>query len=284
MKENPNYYAVIPSPVLFHPTLSSTEKLLFGVVSSLTNQYGHCFASNEYLGNLLDISADRASRCLAVLKREKFIRIDIERHDNGTTRTIHLNHVAARMAKTTGGVVKNNDTGMVKTPTRVVENNKYNIHSNNIQRDNKQKRARKNEETEPPHHITNRVLVYFNEAAQTDFTPGKANKLIYDLLQAGRTEQDFYDVIDLKVWQSEQLRKNGQPVFDRQWLTPFTIFKPDNFEKYIHHVREIKAGKSEANAFASKRQSRQKRVAAAFKEAGLDAFAMLGFKESSEEN
>jgi hypothetical protein len=51
---NPNYYAVIPAPVLCDPELTPNEKLLFGMISSLSNQEGYCWASNDYLGSFFN--------------------------------------------------------------------------------------------------------------------------------------------------------------------------------------------------------------------------------------
>ena len=48
------YYAVIPATILFNKDLKANEKLLYAIVTILSNKEGYCFASNAYLSNLLD--------------------------------------------------------------------------------------------------------------------------------------------------------------------------------------------------------------------------------------
>lgn len=47
------YYAVIPATILFNKDLKANEKLLYAIVTILSNKEGYCFASNAYLSNLL---------------------------------------------------------------------------------------------------------------------------------------------------------------------------------------------------------------------------------------
>lgn len=48
------YYAVIPSTILFNENLKANEKLLYAVITILSNKEGYCFASNAYLANLFN--------------------------------------------------------------------------------------------------------------------------------------------------------------------------------------------------------------------------------------
>lgn len=48
------YYAVIPATILFNKDLKANEKLLYAIITILSNKEGYCFASNAYLSNLLD--------------------------------------------------------------------------------------------------------------------------------------------------------------------------------------------------------------------------------------
>ena len=47
------YYAVIPATILFNKDLKANEKLLYAIITILSNKEGYCFASNAYLSNLL---------------------------------------------------------------------------------------------------------------------------------------------------------------------------------------------------------------------------------------
>lgn len=49
-----SYYAIIPSTVLFNEKIKANEKLLYAVITVLSNKEGYCYASNAYLGKLLN--------------------------------------------------------------------------------------------------------------------------------------------------------------------------------------------------------------------------------------
>jgi len=46
-----SYYAVIPATVLFNERLKANEKLLYAVITALSNKEGYCYASNKYLAD-----------------------------------------------------------------------------------------------------------------------------------------------------------------------------------------------------------------------------------------
>ena len=52
-----SWYAIIPSEVLSRKDITPNHKLLLGLVASLSHQKGHCFASNQYIGECLGISS-----------------------------------------------------------------------------------------------------------------------------------------------------------------------------------------------------------------------------------
>lgn len=80
-------FTVTPRIVLSDKNLSSTEKLLIGLIISLTLNKGYCFASNKYLANFLNISTRTISDCLSKLKVQNYIFVN---YDNGKRR-IYLN-------------------------------------------------------------------------------------------------------------------------------------------------------------------------------------------------
>lgn len=55
MTENPSYYAIIPAEVRYDDRLSSSEKLLFGEITCLTQKTGECWASNKYFSKLYKV-------------------------------------------------------------------------------------------------------------------------------------------------------------------------------------------------------------------------------------
>ena len=48
------YYAIIPAILLFNENIKANEKLLYAVITVLSNKEGYCYASNVYLGGLLN--------------------------------------------------------------------------------------------------------------------------------------------------------------------------------------------------------------------------------------
>lgn len=51
-----SWYAIIPGDILSRKDISANEKLLVGLVNSLSHKQGHCFASNQYMGDCLGVS------------------------------------------------------------------------------------------------------------------------------------------------------------------------------------------------------------------------------------
>lgn len=72
----PQYWAVIPSPVRYDENLTPSEKLLYGEISSLTNKTGYCFAANAYFAELYGLTERTIRRMLADLQEYGYIRIE----------------------------------------------------------------------------------------------------------------------------------------------------------------------------------------------------------------
>lgn len=70
-----NYYLIIPAPVFNDKDLSDKEKLLMGLINSLLNEDGYCFASNTYLAEKMKTTAETISRRLNKLKAKEYIEI-----------------------------------------------------------------------------------------------------------------------------------------------------------------------------------------------------------------
>jgi len=80
MKEKFSTYSVIPTEIMLSNDLSSTAKILYGVISSLTNEKGYCWASNDYLGSLLNISSKTASLLIKELSDYGYIQSNVEKN------------------------------------------------------------------------------------------------------------------------------------------------------------------------------------------------------------
>lgn len=98
MEEKPNYYAIIPANVRYDEKLNANSKLLYGEISSLSNKYGYCIATNEYFSNLYKVSTRTITDWIKSLEESFYIKCEIEtkRYEDGTIkkiRKIYINHI-----------------------------------------------------------------------------------------------------------------------------------------------------------------------------------------------
>ena len=77
------YYAIIPSTILFNEKIKANEKLLYAVITVLSNKEGYCYASNAYLGKLLNAQPHTISKWVSHLKSLGFLCLDIIKNDKG---------------------------------------------------------------------------------------------------------------------------------------------------------------------------------------------------------
>lgn len=83
-KEN---YIIILDSVLKNINLNSTDKLVLGIIYSLSIKDNICFAKNEYFANQLNISTRTISSTLSKLKKLNLIKIETKNH----LRNIYIN-------------------------------------------------------------------------------------------------------------------------------------------------------------------------------------------------
>lgn len=77
------YFTAVPRIVLNDPSCSSTDKLVMGVINSLSNNKEYCYASNDYFSKELNVGTKTISNSLSKLKKLGFIYIEYvkkERH------------------------------------------------------------------------------------------------------------------------------------------------------------------------------------------------------------
>jgi len=63
----------IPAEILLHPTLTETEKLLFGLIRNLSYTEKGCWASNRWLGEMLGKQPQTITNAVGNLKKQGFI-------------------------------------------------------------------------------------------------------------------------------------------------------------------------------------------------------------------
>ena len=82
-------YVEVPVVVLLDEDLSTTTKLLMGLITTLSMQEDFCFASNRYLSNLMKVSRRTITSCIASLRKKNYIRVESEPN----TRRIYLANI-----------------------------------------------------------------------------------------------------------------------------------------------------------------------------------------------
>lgn len=69
-------YVEVPMVVLTDEELSSTSKVLMGLITTLTMQKGFCYASNKKLSEYMKVSKRTITGCITSLRRKNYIRIE----------------------------------------------------------------------------------------------------------------------------------------------------------------------------------------------------------------
>lgn len=77
------YYAVIPATVLFSKDLKPNEKLLYAVITVLSNKEGYCFASNKYLSELFYSDPHTISKWVSNLNDNGFVCLEMIKNNKG---------------------------------------------------------------------------------------------------------------------------------------------------------------------------------------------------------
>lgn len=74
MNNQPSYYAVIPANVRYCKDIPMGAKLLYGEISSLTNEKGYCWAKNSYFEELYQVDKKTIIRWINKLIELNFIK------------------------------------------------------------------------------------------------------------------------------------------------------------------------------------------------------------------
>ncbi|MCD8914247.1 helix-turn-helix domain-containing protein [Staphylococcus simulans] len=82
MNDQPSYYSIITANVRYDNRLTDSEKLLFAEITSLSNKYGYCSASNGYFAKLYEVTKITVSRRIKNLKKCGYLKVEIVREGN----------------------------------------------------------------------------------------------------------------------------------------------------------------------------------------------------------
>lgn len=130
MEQNPkNYYAVITAPILYCKELNARQKLLFAVITNMSNKEGYCFASNKHLSDITMTSTRTVQRDLSVLEDFGFIGRVVKVNSKGEVEFRGLRPMSEVAVPRDIDVATPNDTD-VTIKTNYFKNKKKNIYSN----------------------------------------------------------------------------------------------------------------------------------------------------------
>ncbi|WP_100002713.1 conserved phage C-terminal domain-containing protein [Staphylococcus pseudintermedius] len=223
MSDQPSYYSIITANVRYDNRLTDSEKLLFAEITSLSNKYGYCTASNGYFAKLYEVTKVTVSRRIANLKECGYLQVEIIREGNEIKqRKMYPLTEMIRPINTNDNTPINNS---VNTPiiTNVKENNTSNNNTsiNNINRID----ILSGDPTSYPYRD---VIDYLNKQTDKQYKPTtkKNQTVIRARTDEGFTLDDFKKVIDNKVaeWKGTDMEK---------YLRPETLFGT-KFEGYLN--------------------------------------------------
>lgn len=124
--QEPNYYSILTYEILYNKDLSSSEKLLYATITSLSQKDGYCYASNETMAKLYNTTEITISRQIKKLKDNGFLNIIYEKNGSAITNR----KIYPLTKKITA--INENDNGAVNKNVKdnIISNN--NIESNII--------------------------------------------------------------------------------------------------------------------------------------------------------
>lgn len=123
-----SYYAIIPAEVRYDEELPPNAKLLYGEITSLCNEKGYCWATNQYFADLYKVSKITVSRWISTLYKKGYIAIETL-YKEGTKEIIerHLYIVNTHINKNVNRYMQNDLEGINEiVNTRINKNVKDN--------------------------------------------------------------------------------------------------------------------------------------------------------------
>lgn len=229
MTDQPSYYSIITANVRYDNRLTDSEKLLFAEITSLSNKYGYCTASNGYFAKLYEVTKVTVSRRIANLKECGYLHVEIIRNGNEIKqRKLHPLTEMIRPINTNDNTPIN-----ISVNTPIITNVKENITSINNTSNNNINRIDilSGNPTRIPYK---EIIDYLNEKTGKKFShKSKANqKLIQARFNEDNSKEDFFTVIDNMTAQWK-----GNPKMD-EYLRPKTLFS-GNFDNYKNQTAKI---------------------------------------------
>ncbi|MGZ1628715.1 conserved phage C-terminal domain-containing protein [Staphylococcus argenteus] len=213
MTDQPSYYSIITANVRYDNRLTDSEKLLFAEITSLSNKYGYCTASNGYFATLYNVVKETISRRISNLTNFGYLKIEIIKEGNEVKQ--RKMYPLTQTSIPIDANVKENITSINNTSNNNI--NRIDILSGN-----------------PTRIPYKEIIDYLNEKTGKKFShKSKANqKLIQARFNEDNSKEDFFTVIDNMTAQWK-----GNPKMD-EYLRPKTLFS-GNFDNYKNQTAKI---------------------------------------------
>ncbi|MCI8640781.1 MAG: helix-turn-helix domain-containing protein [Clostridia bacterium] len=130
-KQNIGYYSIIPSTILYNKNLKANQKILYAVITSLSNKERYCFASNKYLAEKLNARANTVSGWITDLRRKNFIQVELIRNDKQEIiqRRIYINDIPYNFYKEYPYTINKEECILQKSKENNIMNNNIKTHT-----------------------------------------------------------------------------------------------------------------------------------------------------------
>ncbi|EIE3865912.1 helix-turn-helix domain-containing protein [Staphylococcus pseudintermedius] len=221
MTDQPSYYSIITANVRYDNRLTDSEKLLFTEITSLSNKYGYCTASNGYFAKLYEVTKVTVSRRIANLKECGYLQVEIIREGNEIKqRKIYPLTEMIRPINTNDNTPINNS---VNTP--IITNVKENNTSNN--------NTRLNNTSSNSNSATDVTLAHFEEW-WTLYDKKLDRKKAFSLFKSALKKHGFETIMNgtreyLKTITNKQYQKYPKTFLSQEsYLNDFTIEKQES--------------------------------------------------------
>ena len=225
MNEQPSYYSIITANVRYDNRLTDSEKLLFAEITSLSNKYGYCTATNSYFARLYEVVKETISRRISNLTKYGYLKIETVK--DGKQIKQRKMYPLTQSSIPIDLKINTPIDNSVNTPIDAnVKENNTSINNTSINNINRINTLSGNPTTHQPHYQT--IINYLNEKTGKHYkhTTNKTQIVIKARWNEGFTEDDFKKVIDNKVteWKGTNMEK---------YLRPETLFGT-KFEGYLN--------------------------------------------------
>ena len=68
----------IPAEILLNEELTDKEKIILAMILYLSEETKSCFASNKYIANIVNVTADRVSKIIGSLREKSYIKVKLK--------------------------------------------------------------------------------------------------------------------------------------------------------------------------------------------------------------